>query len=103
MNNDRSYLGKLTDFISQWIVIQKKNPLKLTIYEADDKIGSKVYLSPLEHPNSYSEARSTYEKFKFMKGCNLKLIDEKMDDQDYLQLHTIISTISKIQGISLQH
>ena len=101
MTDGKNNRIKFIEFIAKWVEIQKKSVLTLTVYQEDDKIGRKVYLRELERQTRHSNAKSTYEMFKIIHESNLKLIDEKLSDEEYIQLHTIICTISRIQGISL--
>lgn len=100
MRSENSFLKQLTAFIPQWVEEQKKELLKLTIYQRKNKTGIKIYLSPLRLPQKYSLEKSPLSKIKLLVGYNILLLDENIDDQSYIQLQTAISSISKIQGIS---
>ena len=100
MKNENSFLKQLAAFIPQWVEEQKKELLKLTIYQRKNKTEIKIYLSLLKLPQKYSLEKSLINRIKILLGYNILLLDENIDDQSYTQLHTAISSISKIQGIS---
>ncbi|MCK4696354.1 MAG: helix-turn-helix domain-containing protein [Candidatus Cloacimonetes bacterium] len=100
MKSENSFLKQLAIFIPQWVEEQKKELLKLTIYQRKNKTGIKIYLSPLEFPQKYSLEKSQINRLKLLRGYNILLLDENIDEQSYIKLHTATSSISKIQGIS---
>ena len=100
MKSENSFLKQLAAYIPLWVEEQKKQLLKLTIYQKKNKTGVKIYLSPLKLPQKYSMEKSLISRLKLLRGYNILLLDENIDDQFYTQLHTATSSISKIQGIS---
>lgn len=99
MKDDKLILMQLNEFISQWVKVQKKEKLELKIIK-NQKVGYKIYLSFLEFSNENPEEKLLYKKLKQIIKHNILLINEQDDDETYFQLQTILSTISKIQGIS---
>ena len=100
MKNEDSIIKQLYNYLPLWVEDQKRKPLKLKIYRGKNNSKIKIYLSPLKLPQKYFIEESLLKRVRILRGTNVLLIDEIIDNQLYTQLETALSSISKIQGIS---